>query len=155
LSLFKNLRSSKNKFRWIIKIHKKWRGYGRYSMGFRVFNIVSKLDFFSKIYNKKFCFAKRNRSTILGFYIISLSCLSFCVKVRRVIKKYNLSLRLVDPRNCNTEMQDLMKGGGKLKVPCLRIQNNKEGTIWMYESSSIISFLESQIPEAQEINNAK
>ncbi len=52
-------------------------------------------------------------------------------------------------------MQDLMKGGGKLKVPCLRIQNNKEGTIWMYESSSIISFLESQIPEAQEINNSK
>jgi hypothetical protein len=52
-------------------------------------------------------------------------------------------------------MQDLMKGGGKLKVPCLRIQNNNESAIWMYESSSIISFLKSQIPEAQEINDAK
>jgi glutaredoxin len=90
-----------------------------------------------------------------GFTLFHYPACPFCVKVRRVIKKYNLSLRLVDPRNCNTEMQDLMKGGGKLKVPCLRIQNNKEGTIWMYESSSIISFLESQIPEAQEINNAK
>jgi glutaredoxin len=90
-----------------------------------------------------------------GFTLFHYPACPFCVKVRRVMKKYNLSFKLVDPRNSETEMQDLMKGGGKLKVPCLRIEKNNESTIWMYESSSIISFLESKIPEAQESNNAK
>ena len=64
-----------------------------------------------------------------GFTLFHYPACPFCVKVRRVMKKYNLSLKLVDPRNCETGMQDLIKGGGKLKVPCLRIQNNNEGAI--------------------------
>jgi glutathione S-transferase len=52
-------------------------------------------------------------------------------------------------------MQDLVQGGGKLKVPCLRIHENSKDTIWMYESSAIISFLKSQTPEAYEANNEK
>jgi glutaredoxin len=90
-----------------------------------------------------------------GYTLFHYPACPFCVKVRRVLKKYNLSLKLVDPRNCETGMQDLMEGGGILKVPCLKIQNSDEAITWMYESSSIISFLESQIPEAQEANNAK
>lgn len=90
-----------------------------------------------------------------GYTLFHYPACPFCVKVRRVMKKYNLSLKLVDPRNCETGMQDLMKGGGILKVPCLKIQSSDEAITWMYESSSIISFLESQIPEAQEANNAK
>jgi|TARA_B110000444_G_scaffold192312_1_gene182194 glutaredoxin len=90
-----------------------------------------------------------------GYTLFHYPACPFCVKVRRVMKKYNLSLKLVDPRNCETGMQDLMEGGGILKVPCLKIQNSDEAITWMYESSSIISFLESQIPEAQEANNAK
>ena len=90
-----------------------------------------------------------------GFTLFHYPACPFCVKVRRVMKKYNLSFKLVDPRNCETDMQDLMKGGGKLKVPCLKIQSNNESIIWMYESSSIISYLKSRVPEVQEINNEK
>ena len=52
-----------------------------------------------------------------GYTLFHYPACPFCVKVRRVMKKYNLSLKLVDPRNCETGMQDLMEGGGILKVP--------------------------------------
>jgi len=82
-----------------------------------------------------------------GLTLFHYPACPFCVKVRRVIKKHNLSIKLVDPRGCNDKMQELMQGGGKLKVPCLKIQNDDMDISWMYESSSIISFLESRVPE--------
>lgn len=45
-------------------------------------------------------------------------------------------------RGQNKHRNDLVSGGGKATVPCLRIE--REGkTEWMYESSDIIKFLQS------------
>ncbi len=40
----------------------------------------------------------------------------------------------------------LLAGGGRIKVPCLRIDNENGETQWMYESADIMSFLESKYP---------
>ena len=74
----------------------------------------------------------------------------FCVKVRRKLRKYSLNIELKDVKNNNTNKNDLKTLGGKLKVPCLRIENNKSDIQWLYESKDIINFLENKL---QLINN--
>ena len=74
----------------------------------------------------------------------------FCVKVRRKLRKYSLNIELKDAKNNNTNKNDLKTLGGKLKVPCLRIENNKSDIQWLYESKDIINFLENKL---QLINN--
>ena len=37
--------------------------------------------------------------------------------------------------------QQLEEGGGKVQVPCLRIEKEGEGVSWMYESDDIIRYL--------------
>lgn len=39
--------------------------------------------------------------------------------------------------------KELVKGGGKSQVPCLRINENGKSR-WMYESSDIIKYLKQQ-----------
>jgi glutathione S-transferase len=37
---------------------------------------------------------------------------------------------------------ELIKGGGKPQVPCLKIETGNGATHWLYESSAIIEFLQ-------------
>ena len=69
----------------------------------------------------------------------------FCVKVRRKLRKYSLNIELKDTKNNNANKNDLKTLGGKLKVPCLRIENNKSDIQWLYESKDIINFLENKL----------
>ncbi|HIF9436808.1 TPA: glutaredoxin family protein [Photobacterium damselae] len=64
----------------------------------------------------------------------------FCVKVRRAAKRLNLPLKTLDAKQPIYE-QELANGGGKRKVPCLRIEEDGK-TEWMYESNDIIAYLE-------------
>lgn len=65
----------------------------------------------------------------------------FCLKVRRAMKRMDLDVRLV---NCDGESPDretLVREGGELQVPCLRIDRAGEKTTWLYESDAIIEYL--------------
>jgi glutaredoxin len=66
----------------------------------------------------------------------------FCVKVRRAMKRQQLNIQTRDIKRCETSREELMAGGGNLKVPCLRIDAGKAGIQWMYESKAIIGYLE-------------
>jgi glutathione S-transferase len=65
------------------------------------------------------------------------------------MKRNNLKIKTVNAKTCETSKQELETGGGKLKVPCLRIENNKGEVNWMYESSDIINYLENEVSELQ------
>lgn len=65
----------------------------------------------------------------------------FCVKVRRNMKRAALNIETKDAKRCETSKQELLTGGGQLKVPCLKITENGEDR-WMYESSDIIEYLD-------------
>ncbi|MBD9471391.1 glutaredoxin [Achromobacter sp. ACM01] len=65
----------------------------------------------------------------------------FCVKTRRAIHKLNAPIALRDAKGDPEARAQLQAGGGKVKVPCLRI-DDAAGTRWMYESSDIIAYLE-------------
>lgn len=66
----------------------------------------------------------------------------FCVKVRRAIKRQSLKIETRDVKRSDTARQELLAGGGDLKVPCLRIEDGQGDVAWMYESKAIIGYLE-------------
>lgn len=68
----------------------------------------------------------------------------FCVKVRRAMKRNSLNIQTCDAKQ-NDIGNELTQGGGKLKVPCLKIKNTNGEVRWLYESSDIIQYLETQI----------
>ena len=65
----------------------------------------------------------------------------FCVKTRRAMHRLNVRVTLHDAKNDPQAREQLLAGGGKIKVPCLRIED-ADGTRWMYESSEIIAYLD-------------
>lgn len=68
----------------------------------------------------------------------------FCIKVRRTMHKLNLPIQTLDVNKNKVAEQELMDGGGRRTVPCLRIEKEDGSVQWMYESSDIISYLESR-----------
>jgi len=68
----------------------------------------------------------------------------FCVKVRRAMKQQSLNIGTRDVKRSQTAREELLAGGGNLKVPCLRIEDDQGQTQWMYESKAIIGYLESR-----------
>ena len=65
----------------------------------------------------------------------------FCVKTRRAMHRLNVPVALHDAKRDPQAREQLLAGGGKVKVPCLRIEE-AGGTRWMYESNDIIAYLE-------------
>ena len=79
----------------------------------------------------------------------------FCVKVRRSMIRLNLNIELRDAKNNAQHRQELLEEGGRIKVPCLRIQEGEKVT-WLYDSNAIITYLDqrfgvqSNLPESAE-----
>lgn len=65
----------------------------------------------------------------------------FCVKTRRNLHRLNVPVALRDAKNDPVHRQALLEGGGRVKVPCLRIEEDGQVT-WMYESKDIIAYLD-------------
>jgi glutathione S-transferase len=40
---------------------------------------------------------------------------------------------------------ELIAGGGKSQVPCLRIEDDEGGVRWMYESIEIVQYLKTEL----------
>jgi len=65
----------------------------------------------------------------------------FCVAVLNVFDQMDLDIEL---RNIFADpqwRQELIQGGGKKTVPCLRIEDDTRNVTWMYESREIIYYL--------------
>ncbi len=66
----------------------------------------------------------------------------FCIKVRRAIKRQSLNIEFLDAQHNQEHREELMQGGGKVKVPCLKIIDDEGNDNWLYESSQIIDYLQ-------------
>lgn len=76
-----------------------------------------------------------------GLALYQFHACPFCVKTRRNLHRLNVPVALRDAKNDPQHRQALLEGGGRVKVPCLRIEEAGEVT-WMYESKAIISYLD-------------
>ena len=66
----------------------------------------------------------------------------FCVTVRRAIKRLSLNIETRDAMRDMTSRQQLLQGGGQVQVPCLRITDEQGNVTWMYESRTIVHYLQ-------------
>jgi glutaredoxin len=81
------------------------------------------------------------------FTLYQYKACPFCVKVRREMKRSALNIETKDAKRCESSKEELLAGGGQLKVPCLKINENGEEK-WMYESKEIISYLNNRFGQA-------
>lgn len=88
------------------------------------------------------------QATVSSLALYQLYACPFCVKVRRAIHRLNVDIEV---RNINTPKyrEELQTQGGRVKAPCLRIEESGEVS-WLYESSDIIRFLEDKLGVSNE-----
>ena len=70
----------------------------------------------------------------------------FCVKTRRAIRRLNLPIEYRDAQSPGQHRNDLEALGGRIRVPCLRIQDGEQDR-WLYESREIITYLVKRFAE--------
>ncbi|HAU67643.1 MAG TPA: glutaredoxin [Gammaproteobacteria bacterium] len=87
---------------------------------------------------------EKAQNAVNGLSLYQLYACPFCVKTRRAIHKLNVSLNLNDISKNQDHRTDLESGGGRIKVPCLKVEENNE-VRWIYESNDIISFIEQRV----------
>ncbi|WP_193092120.1 glutaredoxin family protein [Halomonas colorata] len=68
----------------------------------------------------------------------------FCIKVRKEIARLGLTIELRETQLDPTHKQALVEGGGKTKVPCLKIHHEDGREEWLYESDDINKWLHQQ-----------
>jgi len=76
-----------------------------------------------------------------------LTC-PFCIKTRRAIRRLSLNIETRDALNDAPSRQQLLEGGGQIKVPCLRITSVDGHEEWLYESDDIIQYLQQNFSQA-------
>jgi len=72
----------------------------------------------------------------------------FCFMTRRVIKQLGVEIERRDILQDPDYRQELIQGGGKSQVPCLRINSGSTVT-WLYESADIIKYLKARFASSK------
>ncbi|ARS51814.1 glutathione S-transferase N-terminal domain-containing protein [Kushneria konosiri] len=68
----------------------------------------------------------------------------FCRRVLHEIERLSLNIELRNTREDSSARDELLEGGGRTMVPCLRITQETGATHWMYESADIVAWLRQQ-----------
>lgn len=68
----------------------------------------------------------------------------FCQMVLREMKNLPLNIELKNTLTEPNNRQDLIQGGGRSTVPCLKITGEDNQVEWMYESRDIVQYLKNR-----------
>ncbi|MFT6633343.1 MAG: glutaredoxin [Bacteriovoracaceae bacterium] len=79
-----------------------------------------------------------------GLELYEFSACPFCIKVKRFMRKNNISTPLRDAKNDASFKKELLDNGGRVKVPCLKI-TKENNTQWLYESNDIIEYFQKNV----------
>ena len=86
---------------------------------------------------------KRADRLACGLTLYTLSACPYSAKVHRHLKQLNVSVGIKNLKRCNAYQKELLAGGGRAQVPCLRIES-ATGSRWLYESKDILTYLDSK-----------
>ncbi|SEM08434.1 glutaredoxin family protein [Halomonas daqiaonensis] len=78
----------------------------------------------------------------------------FCIKVRKEIARLGLNIERRDAQLDPEHRRELAEGGGRVKVPCLKIVHDDGTTEWLYESDDINAWLHRRFGKADEAQAA-
>ncbi len=90
-------------------------------------------------------FMNNSRRRLKGHELFYFTSCPYCIKVRLALWWMGLKLPLKDISLHPKNKAELISGGGKKQVPCLRIEDEGDEVRWMYESSDIIRYLKRQL----------
>ncbi|MFT5193879.1 MAG: glutathione S-transferase [Cellvibrionaceae bacterium] len=68
----------------------------------------------------------------------------FCARVRSTIDALALNIEYRNTQLNPENSDDLLAGGGRRTVPALRIEQEDGSVYWMYESSDIMRYLDTE-----------
>ena len=92
---------------------------------------------------------QRVDSNTKGMTLYQYKTCPFCIKVRRQTKRLSLNIETRDAQHDEYSQKELLKYGGQLQVPCLKIEDRSGDTIWIYESDKIVNYLHQQFSPEQ------
>lgn len=69
----------------------------------------------------------------------------YCLRVRAAMKMMGVDLPLRNAGSDDGAREELQAGGGRLQVPCLRIEREEGEVEWLYESGDIIRWLKKNV----------
>ncbi|ADP99903.1 glutaredoxin [Marinobacter adhaerens] len=72
----------------------------------------------------------------------------FCIKVRKEIARLGLNIETRDAQHDPEHRAALEAGGGRVKVPCLKIRHEDGSAGWLYESGEIKAWLQERFEPA-------
>ena len=84
---------------------------------------------------------RRQQTPTSGLALYYFPTCPFCVIVLNAFEQMGLDIEL---RNIFADpqwRQELIQGGGRKTVPCLRIEDEARDVTWMYESRDILRYL--------------
>lgn len=76
-----------------------------------------------------------------GLTLYQFATCPFCIKVKKEVHRLALPIGMANVQKDADARQALEQGGGRVKVPCLKIEHGDGRTEWMYESSDINDYL--------------
>ena len=65
----------------------------------------------------------------------------FCRRVRAFLDRSGIEIPMHDTMRDMAAFRELLVGGGRTTVPCLKMTNTNGETTWLYESNDIIEYL--------------
>lgn len=72
----------------------------------------------------------------------------FCIKVRQEMRRLSLKIERLDAQTAGKNREDLVRGVGQAKVPCLKITDQAGNTQWMTDSGAIVAYLRGRFANA-------
>lgn len=80
--------------------------------------------------------------------LYQFSACPFCIKVRKEMARLAVPIETRDAQHNSQHRADLEAGGGRIKVPCLRISHQDGEDEWLYESDAIRQWLQARFEPA-------
>ncbi len=75
-----------------------------------------------------------------GYVLYQYPSCPFCHRVRQFMDEAGIDVPMRDTLRDPAARRELVEGGGRATVPCLRIEQNGH-VRWLYESRDIIDYL--------------
>lgn len=80
-------------------------------------------------------------NVVPGLALYHYNACPFCAYTRQALDKLKLNVERRDIQKSAQHRGDLIAGGGRRQVPCLRIEREDGQVKWLYESQDIVQFL--------------
>lgn len=77
--------------------------------------------------------------------LFHFSTCPFCIRVRLALWRMGVSIPMSNIHRSAAKREELIAGGGRKTVPCLRIESSNGGIEWLYESADIIRYVRGRL----------